>query len=128
MVLHGYERPNIGYAVGNCLCYGYKPVEVSPEGLEHVLSVINVRLENLKKSWKFDIEHPNATIKVNRGSRRFPKIVELTPKDGYVYAREREIERSQLKWQIKQVARDKRQLEKAIKEWKPRPLPGQKGE
>lgn len=50
MVLHGYERPGIGYIDGNCPGMNWPPFELSPEGTQHALLRAESWLKAAKES------------------------------------------------------------------------------
>jgi hypothetical protein len=47
MVHHGYERPGYGYQTDSCNGIRFRPLEVSPEGLEWVIEVTTAQEANL---------------------------------------------------------------------------------
>ena len=48
MVLHGYQRPGIGYVIGNCFGVGHHPYETSREGVDAYIE--RILQPELKKS------------------------------------------------------------------------------
>lgn len=48
MVLHGYQRPGYGYAVGKCFGVGYPPYELSAAGCEAAVTALEKMITNQK--------------------------------------------------------------------------------
>lgn len=48
IVLHGYQRPGLGYTVGSCFGVGYEPYEVSTKGTEAAQAQFQRTLESLQ--------------------------------------------------------------------------------
>jgi hypothetical protein len=119
MVLHGYQRPGWGYAVGNCYGVHHLPYELSCSGTRAVLAVAKHREVSL-------------IVAINS--------LNVGPEELYVSTRakgERAIKKgdpdyanclanlvSERQYELRQVRRDIQLFEKKIEEWKPMPLPG----
>lgn len=67
MVHHGYERPGVGYIVGDCHGVGFMPFELSCEGTRSWLTVLQNRLDADKRSLA-DLPK-RETVSVKKGSK-----------------------------------------------------------
>lgn len=50
VVLHGYQRPGVGYTIGRCFGVGYAPLEVSTEGLDAFICTIKSQLDGVTEA------------------------------------------------------------------------------
>lgn len=129
MVHHGYERPGVGYIVGDCHGVGFEPFEVSCEGTKSWLKQLKLRLTGTKEllagidklesisvvtGTKYSgygrrrVALPEYKV-LKRGEKGFDQAIENL-RDRY----EREIE--SLKRHIAEYT-------KHIADWQPRPFP-----
>jgi len=126
MVHHGYERPGVGYIVGDCHGVGFEPFEISCEGTKSWLMVIKraltVRQDEL--AYLNTRDEITVDIKIRRGwggKTEIEKKIIKRGEDGF----ERAIEerRYELTSTIKKIKHDIAEYSKKIAEWKPQTFP-----
>lgn len=129
MVHHGYQRPGIGYIVGDCHGVGFEPFEVSCEGTKSWLKQLQQVL-SMRKTWLEDLDTRESIAvevrakRVFRNGRFHTEIEKKTlnrGEDGF----DRAIadRRRDLEIEIKHLTADIATYTKKISEWKAQPWP-----
>lgn len=129
MVHHGYERPGVGYIVGDCHGVGFEPFEVSCEGTKSWLAQLKQHLVRTKELLagvdKLDqVSVVTGTKYTGYGRRRVALPEYKTIKRGEPgFDREIERVRGQYERQIESLKRDIATYTKHIADWKAQPFP-----
>lgn len=129
MVHHGYERPGVGYIVGDCHGVGFEPFEVSCEGTKSWLNVLKQTLERTKTMLVGLDSVPSVSVVTGTkytgyGRRRVALPEYKTIKRGEPgFDREIEILRGKYERQIDSLKRDIATYTKHIADWKVQPFP-----
>lgn len=129
MVHHGYERPGVGYIVGDCHGVGFEPFEVSCEGTKSWLGVLKQTLVRTKELLagvgKLETVSVVTGMKYAGYGRRRVSLPEYkTIKRGEPgFDRQIEILRGQYERQIDSLKRDITTYTKHIADWKAQPFP-----
>ena len=125
MVHHGYERPGIGYIVGDCHGVGFEPFEVSCAGtkswLEHLGFALKTRQEalvNLSTRAEITIE-----ISVRRSQGRTQIETRTLRRGDDGFDRAVEARRIELTNEVASITRHIAEYEVRIAEWAPKPFP-----
>jgi hypothetical protein len=129
MVHHGYERPGVGYIVGDCHGVGFEPFEVSCEGTKSWLTVLKNRhvfVKNLLA--KVDELESTSVVTGTKytgyGRRRVALPEYKTIKRGEVgFDRAIEALRERYVREIESLKRDIVTYTKHVAEWQPKPFP-----
>jgi hypothetical protein len=127
MVHHGYERPGIGYIVGDCYGVGFEPFEVSCEGTKAWLRVIQSALTQRQDALAHLDTRDEITvdIKVRRNFRTGKSEIERKTlkrgEDGFDRAIARR--RIELTAEITKIEHDIVEYGKRIVNWAPQPWP-----
>jgi len=119
MVLHGFQRPGIGYVIGDCPGVGWPPYEISAAGCKNYKDTYLIpTLEGTEKyladlnSGRIDSLHlkdSSRTILVHKGEHKWDKAYKMVI--------------AQTEGQIQQLKSDIRIMEKRVSGWTPKPLP-----
>jgi hypothetical protein len=129
MVHHGYERPGVGYIVGDCHGVGFEPFEVSCEGTKSWLNVLKQTLVRTKELLagvdKLEqVSVVTGTKYTGYGRRRVALPEYKTIKRGELgFDREIEILRGKYERQIESLKRDIATYTKHVADWKPQTFP-----
>lgn len=129
MVHHGYERPGVGYIVGDCHGVGFEPFEVSCEGTKSWLGVLKQTLARTKDLLNGvdkleSVSVVTGTKYTGYGRRRVALPEYKVIKRGELgFDREIEILRGKYERQIESLKRDIATYTKHIADWKPQPFP-----
>ena len=117
-VLHGYQRPGWGSAVGKCYGVDFPPFELSSEGTTYLVGILvrqaekgEAHLKRLQAGEVIELYSP-------MGRKLTPETEGEYRWKGLIEARTHETEA-----QIKNLNRDIQLLKKLIAEWKEQPLP-----
>lgn len=117
IVLHGYQRPGIGYVVGDCYCVGYKPLELSVDGAVAFQKAIGAALPKMMA--KLVALQGGSVTKLNTGYKGEKTI----SKGDFGFERELDNQIYREKRDIEAIERDVEMFAKIISAWRPRPLP-----
>jgi hypothetical protein len=129
MVHHGYERPGVGYIVGDCHGVGFEPFEVSCEGTKSWLTVLKNRHVFVKDLLaKVDELESTSVVTGTKytgyGRRRVALPEYKTIKRGEVgFDRAIESLRERYEREIESLKRDIATYEKHIADWKAAAFP-----
>lgn len=113
IVHHGYTRPGWGSIQGDCLGAGFKPLEISDEGLKHILKKYKEDAVHYEKCFKHkDLIHEVTVYDYAGRSKTFSK-----GEPRFELALNQYIQHidSDLKWTKQKIEQTKKQLDK----WKP---------
>ena len=114
MAHHGYERPGDGWQTASCAGIRFKPLEVSSEGLEWLISTLQSNLDVLKETY----QHRDDKTSLIKLDRRTKQMVEIT-RDQPQWKREFEHYVGTLRYKIDGLEQKLPELEKRLQEWKP---------
>lgn len=149
LVHHGYQRPGIGYIVGDCPGVGHEPYELGTGAAEYYLKIVLDKI-HLTTSYLDRLRRPNSPVRLSfedydvetkrvrreRGKFGPPEIVQLTraeaearaeklpPWDRGRYDWDRAL-RSEIAGQEAQLrywTQEQQRIERLIAEWRPQPL------
>ncbi len=138
MVHHGYQRPGIGYIVGDCFCVGYLPYELSSEGtkafleraIRPALDAARGYLKALKgdKITQFERKVEDHSQPRDNRTWRFPvkKIIVREGENeepGYSFKNMLESAIRETEHRVKSISADVKAYETLIADWKLAPLP-----
>jgi len=119
IVLHGYLRPGWGQVQGSCYGVGYQPFELSSEGTEHLVGVLNDREAHQK-----DFLRRLKGGEVQQLSHQLSRTKVIIVKPGEVawerLLKERIDETERI---LVHLVKDLQVLRKLIADWKAQPLP-----
>lgn len=119
IVFHGYERPGIGYTIGECFGVKYPPLEVSKEGLVAFIE----QLHKFRTTRKENLEALKVADEVFRGARWLGDTSKTFKKGD----KEFDAVKKDLVWraerELQAVEQDIAVCKKVEKEWAPRPFP-----
>ena len=129
MVNHGYQRPGIGYLVGDCFGVGYPPFELSSKGTQDYVQALQGRLAKDEKRL-MDLQDGRVT-KLTKTERKFNRqmgdyeeikteIHEGDPQ--FFMLMQKTI--AQLTQQNELAKGDIEAREALIEKWEAKPLPG----
>jgi len=125
MVHHGYERPGIGYIVGDCHGVDFEPFEVSCKGTKSWLTIIKSALVVRQGELAYLNTRDEITvdIKIHRGwgKTEIEKKTLKRGEDGFKQAIDER--RRELTSTIARIERDVAEYTKKITEWKPQTFP-----
>lgn len=117
MVLHGYQRPGIGYVLGNCFGQDYPPFELSVVGTVHFCAAQQQYLDN-QEAYLVKLNNNEIDV-LHKGDKIHKKSEMYEAAWGRLYLKEI----NDLKGRIKGNEKFIDSLEKEIKNWILRPLP-----
>ena len=121
MVHHGYQRPGIGYIVGDCHGVGFQPYELSCEGTKSWLTVLKDTLV-LRQEWLSTLNQRDEVLVVT-GSKRVGKI--RVPERKTIKRGEDGFERAianlryELEREVKSIQQDIALYTKHVADWAP---------
>jgi hypothetical protein len=123
MVLHGYERPGHGYTIGRCFGVGYKPLEVSDEGLRAFIKF----LQDVKTNREEQVKNVATVTEMYipprwRGDK--PRTLKKGVDKGFDDALKSRI--ALLESEIKAITQDLALCARKLETWQPRPWPRKK--
>lgn len=137
MVLHGYNRPGVGHAVGDCGGYGQAPYELSCQCTKIWLGQLNLLLPRLKdrlamlqagpdsllilvtdysRSVPFGGKRPTRTIEIDRFTPMYEGRYGWEPDNGFDRHLKNKI--GEVEQDIRHVEKDIEFLTKRVAEWK----------
>jgi len=118
IVLHGYERPGWGQIRGSCYGVGYQPFELSCEGTEHLVEVLD----------KSEAHHKDFLRRLENGEVD-QLLYELSGNAKMIKPGDLAWDRllagriDETKKLLARLVKDLQVLRKLIVDWKPQPLP-----
>lgn len=122
MVLHGYQRPGVGYILGDCFGMDYPPFELSKEGTEDYVDYLKGVIRKIQERVAF-LKRRDQKEMVDPRSKSFA-VVKREDVDPDLWKR----------WENDAIAKAESQetmtvyalktCEKNLSGWKPMPLPG----
>lgn len=112
MAHHGYERPGTGWQTASCPGVRFKPLEVSSEGLEWLISALRSKLESARAS------HKDRANKTSLSVLKMRKLVEVT-KGSPEWAREFKRFVAELEFEISGLERELPILDARLRDWSP---------
>lgn len=118
---HGFTRPGDGYLYGRCPGEGYDPYEISADGCVAYKALLEVELVKAKATLAFFQSDKVKTLLIDVGTRRQPKIEEITPED-HRWKDELKLRILQAQSKVDQIEREIARMIKRIADWKPVPL------
>lgn len=147
LVHHGYQRPGVGYIVGDCFGVGYEPYELSTTCCEEFLKLVRNRVkmyaDNLrvlesqrgpeflyfehydieKRQYIRDRSGQAVTLKLTHDEAD-SLAAQLASWDAYRYSWEKVLARTidQTRSMLSDWEREERRIEQLIAEWRPKPL------
>jgi hypothetical protein len=147
LVHHGYQRPGVGYIIGDCIGVGYEPYELGTGAAKAYLTIILERvgslgnrlrvLESPKGPKSLSFEHYDVeTRRRIRGPDGHPVIIQLTHDEAdalqaqlpsydtnrYSWERQLKIAIAQTRSELEFWTREQRRIDHLIAEWRPQPL------
>jgi len=124
MVHHGYRRPGTGEIEGDCFGVGYPPYELSSEGTEDYLEKLLGQREHyqdfLRRLEAGEVRTLHKDVSIGRFSP--PKMVTLTPADGYDFDEELRSRIRDTRYYIRGLDTEIARCERLIKDWVKRPV------
>jgi hypothetical protein len=112
MAHHGYERPGSGWQTASCPGTRFKPLEVSPAGLEWFIGALRGELSETQSAYRNRNTLTSLVIFRNRKKITFSK-------DCPQWAREFELHTVRLEAQILSLQRELSARERRLREWQP---------
>jgi hypothetical protein len=148
LVHHGYQRPGVGYIIGDCPSVGYEPYELGTGAAEHYLrtSVVpstrqaRLNLDVLQSpagpEWLLFADYNVSTRRVTRDRFGNPNMLRLSRAEADERAAQLpEWERRRYDWdyalqaeireqsaRLEHWNRERHRIERLIAEWRPQPL------
>jgi hypothetical protein len=129
LVHHGYERPGIGYIVGDCLGVGYPPHELSPEVAQMLAEYAERDIERLGRMLDDlpNVETLPRHVYVGYGGGRLQdpyewREVTREDVDDYTWERLYRAREEKLKDSIAFWVEQRKRAEKLVRTWRPQPL------
>lgn len=119
MVLHGFQRPGIGYVIGDCGGVGWPPYEISADGCKNYIEKVLRPNLVIAEQYLNDLYADRVdTLDVKDGPRR----IKVHPGDEK-WDRAYKIVCSQTIGAIESLEADIKFMNKRIADWIPKPLP-----
>lgn len=113
MVHHGYKRPTTGVQTASCEGTRFKPLEVSSEGLEWLISSLRKRLVEIEHALDNQAIYPESLDYVHRGHiKRITRNDPMWPKHFAGYT-------GKLKAEMYGIERELPVLDKKLANWVP---------
>jgi hypothetical protein len=147
LVHHGYQRPGVGYIIGDCVGVGREPYELGTGAADTYLTIIHSKLMHKESSLRilkspkgppylhfqhYDIEtrkyirdqsgHP-VTIQLTRAEAN-ELAAKLPSYDAYRYSWEEQLDAAvrQIQYELEFWERERLRIDHLIAEWRPQPL------
>lgn len=120
MVLHGYQRPGIGYIVGDCFGVGYKPYELSPEACEAFIPVLQKMQKQRQKTLQ-DLQNDRVDeFYETRMNYKLGRRETITiGRDNPAFERLRKERINKMQQEIKGIDEMIAEMKQKIKNWEP---------
>lgn len=115
MAHHGYKRPGHGWQTASCPGIRFKPLEVSSEGLEWLITTLRERLTNLNLAVANQEFQPNYLMA--KRTRNGP--VETITRDDPLWPRLFVRHLAELESEITTIEHELPMLDKKLADWKP---------
>jgi hypothetical protein len=113
LVLHGYNRPGYGYAVGQCIGYHELPFEVSCKALENHIGSLKLTASYTAKRLE---ELPTRKTLLTRAPYPSKETVEIDASDPR-FNQVRELKKYELEMELRQVTREIEYQEGRVAAW-----------
>lgn len=117
MAHHGYTRPGQGWQTASCPGVRFKPLEVSSEGLEWLITTLRDRLKMVQESYRHRDKRDSLFVRKAGTGRKieFETITRESPS----WARHFEALVAELKAEIRSLKGQLPMLERKLAAWKP---------
>jgi hypothetical protein len=126
IVAHGYTI-RYGWQQGNCFGVGYDPIEVSPEGLYGALkSLVGVIERTTDAIIEVEEDKREEYPDYSAGTNMYGGALKQAKRGEPNFERARERTLNKLRSDLKRMFQDEKDWNRAITEWKPRTLPGER--
>lgn len=112
MVNHGYKQSGNGYIVGNCFGVKFKPLEVSPDGVDFMINYYKTQYEKTKKNY----DTRNQWTKLPYKPRYNSPIVEITLEHPQ-WENTKNIKIANIESELRYIERDLKTFQVIRKEW-----------
>lgn len=125
MVHHGYKRPGDGEIHGDCFGVHYPPYEVSTDGTEQYLGMIELRLSTAREAMqRYESGEVTELRRLENPYSRHepPRFKLLTPADGWEWRQELQDRMRRLEYEIKGLVREQTRLRALIDGWQRLPV------
>ncbi|CAM3648700.1 hypothetical protein [Bordetella flabilis] len=115
MAHHGYERPGSGWQTASCPGIQFKPLEVSSEGLEWLISTLHAQLATATRAYDSRGTHPEFLLV----KRMYNGPLERVTRDDPLWPQAFRRHVAQLEGEIAGLKREIPFLEKKLEAWEP---------
>lgn len=122
IVLHGYQRPGVGYILGDCFGMEWPPFELSAEGTEEYIEYLKGLLRQIRERIA-RLERRDQTEMLDPGSRSLAPV-KKEDVDPVKWKRWQDDLISKANGQETMMLYALKTCEKNLAGWKPQPLPG----